>query len=821
MVLQQQDKLLTGLTSQEARERLGKFGLNILPEKPPPSSFLIFLDQFKSPLVYVLLAAALVTAILGHFPDTAIILWAVFLNTVFGFYQEQKAKKALYALSKILTPRAKVIRDGEKKIIDARELVPGDLVVLEFGDKIPADGVFVKIVDLAVNEAVLTGESQPVFKKVKDHGFMGTIVASGRAELLVTKTGVSTEMGKIAEIIGEKEEKTPLERRLAALARTLAGFVGIAALLVFVSGIIVGKSIVEMFTTAVALAVAAIPEGLVISLTVILAIGMQRILKRKALVRKLACAETLGSVTVICADKTGTLTEGKMRVVKSEFIPGVKLGIEAAAVCNNLSDPLEYAMWEWVRSKGEDPQKIVEDNPRINEVPFSVKHRFIATLHEKEIFVSGAPEILLSSSKIEEKERKIWEKKFESFAKEGLRLVGFAVVKNGELEKEFRQLKLTKALGDLSNLSFLGILGFEDPVRPEVADTLRECQKAGIAVKVITGDFLATGVSVLAKLGIKVSKDEVIEGEELAKIGKDELGKRIGKLILFARTDPFQKLKIIETLKEKGEIVAMTGDGVNDAPALAKADIGIVVSQASEVARETADMVLLDSNFATIVAAIEEGRGIFENLKKVILYLLSDAFSELLVIFGALIMNFPLPLTAGQILWINLVADGFPDLALTVDPKRKGLMGEPPVNPKENLLNPQVKALIALVSLFAGASTLLIFFLFFKQTGDLILSRSLAFALLGTNSLFYVFSCRSLRKPVWQTDIFANPWLILAVGAGFLLLASAFYLPPLVFLLGITPLGFFEWGIVVAIGFATVLIIEITKFLFMLKSKRK
>lgn len=823
VVRQAQDKLLTGLTSQEAQKRLTDFGLNILPSKPPPSSFSIFLDQLKSPLVYVLLFAALITLFLRDFPDTVIILFAVLINTILGFYQERKAKQAFYALAKILTPQAKVIRDEEKKIIDARNLVPGDLVVLEIGDKIPADGVFLQAIDLSVNEAILTGESQAVKKKENESGFMGTIVASGRGLMRVNQTGTLTKMGQIAKTLEEKEEKTPLEKQLAQLAKSLAILVGVAALFIFLSGIILGKSVIEMFTTAVALAVAAIPEGLLVSLTVILAIGMQRILKRKALVKNLASAETLGSVTVICADKTGTLTEGKMRVVKDDFVDR-QLGIKAAALCNNLHDPLEYAMWDWVKEEGEDPQKIFEDNPRLGEIPFSPKYKYKVTLHPKLLFLSGAPEIVFRKCKVQSAKDKDWERKFKEYGKEGYRLVGFAVAETqnlAEARKIFASLRPDARKRDRgsASLRFLGLLLYEDPVRPEVEQVLKECQTAGIKVKIITGDYLETSIAVLEKLGIKIKRDEVIEGEMLEKISPEELKKTIDKIVLFARSDPFQKLKIVQALKDNGEVVAMMGDGVNDAPALQAADIGIVVKESSEVAKETADIILLDSNFKTIVAAIEEGRGIFDNLQKIVLYLLADAFGELLVIFGALLMGLPLPLVAGQILWINLAADSLPDLALAVDPKRKGLMKELPRNPKENLLNLEMKFLVFLISLFAGISTLVIFSFMLRNTGDLFLSRSLAFALLGTNSLFYVFSCRSLRQPVWQTNIFSNRWLLAGVLAGFFLLVIPFYLRPLQVLLKTVPLRIDEWLIVLLLGLLVVGIIEGVKAAFSLVKK--
>lgn len=815
-----------GLTSDEAARRLKEYGPNILPEKPPPSSVLILLDQLKSPLVYILLIAAIVTFLLGHFSDMTIILLAVFLNTILGFYQEQKAKKALHALTKVLTPQTRVIRDGEKKMVAASQLVPGDLVSLETGDKIPADGVLIEVVDLAVNEAMLTGESQSVVKKENDLGFMGTMVVAGRGMIQLKKTGSFTRMGEIATSLKEKEEKTPLEKRLGLLAKNLAILVGLAAVFIFVSGILAGKSTIEMFTTAVALAVAAIPEGLLVSLTVILAIGMQRILKRKALVRNLTSAETLGSVTVICADKTGTLTEGKFKVVSWEVVDD-NLAFKLAVLCNNLTDPEEKALWDFVMTKDHfDPQRIREENPRIREIPFSSKNKFMATVHkmidnytqtaQNFLFVKGAPEKILEMSKISSLLRQDWEEKSERWASRGERVFGLAY---REVQST-RWRKGLKVQNELKDLTFLGLVGFSDPPRKEAGEVLRIIQGAGVKLKVLTGDFRVTAETILRQIGLEVKPEEILEGEEVKHFTNEELRSRISQIKLFTRVDPLDKLRIVKVLQENGEVVALVGDGVNDAPALKRAEVGVVVGEASEVAKETADIVLLDSNLGTLVSAIEEGRGIFTNLRKIILYLLADAFGELVVIFGALVAVLPLPLAAGQILWINLVSDGFPALALTVDPPKEGIMKEPPMNPKENLLNLEIKALIFLVSLFAGLSSLLIFFLFLSKTGDVIFARSLSFAILGTNSLFYVFSCRSLRQPVWRSNIFSNLWLVLGVGAGFFLLVSAFYFPPLVSVLGTVPLGIFEWGLVAATGLAVVILIESIKFVFVLKSRR-
>lgn len=805
---QDRNNFLTGLTSQEAQKRLTDFGLNILPEKPPLSSFLIFLDQFKSPLVYVLLFAAGVTLFLRDFPDTAIILLAVFINTTLGFYQERKASRALIALKKVLIPKTWVLRDGKRQFLETKFLVSGDLVFLSAGDKIPADGILTESFHLSLNEAILTGEASPVSKKEKEKVFAGTEVLTGRAVFKVEETGKNTQIGEIAEKLTKlEEEKTPLELRLSGFARQLAFFVAGSTLFIFLTGVLLGKNWTEMFTTAVAIAVAAIPEGLVVSLTVILAIGMQRILSRKALVRRLLAAETLGSVTVIAADKTGTLTLGEMKVVKTDFIDKVR-ALEACVLANNLTDPLEVALWEFAQAQNHfDPQKLVEENKRIDEWPFSPEKRFGAYLYEDRLLIAGAPEVILEKS---EKDARDWQEKIERWTGEGLRVIGFA-------EKQTEDLKEIKDK-DLDDFTFLGLVGFADPIREGVKEALEEGRGAGVKIKVITGDFRATSEVVLAKLGIKLSPEQIMEGRELESIPQEELVRKIDNLVLFARVTPSQKFKIVEALKEKGEVVAILGDGVNDALALKRADIGVVVGSASEVAKENADLVLLDSNFATILAAIEEGRAIFTNIKKIILYLLSDAFSELVLIFGALILAIPLPLTAGQILWINLLTDGFPNLALTVEPKEKNLLKRSPIDPKIALLDLPMKTLIVLISLVTGLTSLLIFIFFWQKTGDLVLARTVAFTALGVDSLLYVFSVRTLGRPLWQDGIFKNSYLVLACLVGFFIQILALYTPLFQKILRVSPLGIFEWGVVILASILVILLIEVVKLIL---GKRK
>lgn len=831
---------LQGLTEKEARKRLEQYGPNELTKKKEASDLKFLLDQFKSPLVYILVFAGLVTLFLREWTDAAVIFAAVLMNTVLGFFQERKAQKALAALRSFLVSQAKVIRNGKRKMIPTRDLVPGDLVILEIGNRIPADGVLVEATDISVNEAILTGESMPVKKQVavkhsrggvapaahrgSELVYMGTEVVTGIGQMKVTATGVKTAMGEIGKSVAELvEERTPLQIQLDQLGKILAVVVGLTAFFIFIFGEILGYEPVEMFTTSVAIAVAAIPEGLVVTLTVILSLGMQRILRRKALVRKLLAAETLGSVSVICCDKTGTLTEGEMKVVgyeteKLKNQETKKLLVKAAILCNDLRDPLEMAMMKFAERELENPktEKLKNNYPRLDEIPFSPEYKYIATLHKGGLlFVSGAPEVILKKSRITNHESRTWRKRFEEYGEKGLRLVGFAYRKISNQQSAVSNR-------DIKNLNWLGILLFEDPVRSGLAVALKECQKAGIEVKVITGDYRATAAAVLKKLAIangELQDYQVMEGEELEKISERELKKRIKEILLFARVDPQQKLKIVQVLQEEGQVVAMTGDGVNDAPAIKKADIGIVVGEGSDVARETADMVLLNSSFTTIVAAIEEGRAIFENIKKVVLYLLSDSFTEVILVAGSMILGLPLPLTAAQILWVNLVEDGLPDIALAFEPKEKDLMRERPRAKKTPILDLEMKVLIFIIGLFTDLTLLTLLYLLTKGLFHLHHIQTIIFAGLAIDSLFYVFSCRSLRKTFFHEHPFENKILNLAVIFSFVLLFLAIYLPFFQRFLGTHPLEAKEWLLVLAIGIFNITAIEITKWVFIARRK--
>lgn len=842
------DKWLEGLSSAEARESLKAYGKNEIARGRKLKGVKIFLSQFKSPLVYVLLLAAIVTFFLGEYIDTGVILFAVVVNTVLGFIQEFRAEKSLEALKEVLSPKAQVYRDGELKTIKVEEVVPGDVVFLSDEHKVPADGILIEEDGLFTIEAILTGESAPVekfdcedkackkaesieelrgiFDQVDNKylAFMGTEVKMGLGKMLVVRTGGESQMGKVASSLKESpEEKTPLQERVAKLSRQLAILVGVISTLVLVVGLLVGDELAEIFPTAVALAVAAIPEGLVVSLTVILAIGMQRILKREAVVRKLTAAETLGSVDVICADKTGTLTEGKMRV--TEAITGLeeekkdnkKMLVEAAVLCNDHRDPLEVGMSEWAQKQGEKlgvgVSSLDEEYKRLDSIPFTSANRFIATLNadggKQRIYIGGAPELVVEKSNLSEEEKKKWKEKFSQMGSRGFRLVGFGrkLVENKKKVKE----------KDLEDVEWLGVLVYEDPVREGVGKVIERVQEAGVAVKVITGDYRETAVAVLRQIGLlgEDIEGKVVEGKELEGLESKELAELIDEVVLFARTSPEQKLKIVEALKERGHVVAMTGDGVNDAPALKRADIGIVVSSASDVSQETADMVLLDNNFKTIVAAIREGRGIYDNLKKIIVYLLSDAFAEIIVVVVSIALGWPLPLVAVQILWINLVSDGFPDLALTVEPRERDVLNDPPRKKSDHLIDSEVLTLIVLISVVAAAMTLGAFAYFWHGLeAELIHARTVAFVMLGVNSLFYVFSSRSLSRPVWEVKIGRNKWLLGAVLLGLILQVSVIYVPALQLVFETVALGWFEWLVVISGSLLLMGVVEGVKFAY-------
>ncbi|MEE9406319.1 MAG: HAD-IC family P-type ATPase, partial [Candidatus Aenigmarchaeota archaeon] len=731
-----------GLSKGDAKKRLEKHGLNKLPEKKRVEPLSIFASQFKSFLIFILIVATAISFLIGEYLDGWVILVILIANAALGFVQEYKAEKALMALKQLAVPQATVRRDGKLFVVPATEIVPGDVVVLEEGEKIPADCRLISVSELTMDESMLTGESTPVHKDVRAVGdvpvadrkcmaFMGTIVSYGRAEALVTSTGLGTEIGKIAGMLKGPEETTPLQKRLSNFGRWLGAIILIVIAVIFSLQMLRGGDMAEMFVTAIALAVAAVPEGLPAVVTITLAIGVSIMARKNSLIRRLATVETLGSTTVVCADKTGTMTTNEMTVQKlwvngkhvevtglgfepkgtfrgaSAKDKGMRLLSEIAAFCNNstlqhidekwkiLGDPTEGALMVMAAKAGVKPD--MKGYERLKEIPFSSERKMMSTVYKtpkgRLAYVKGAPEVVLErctniygGARMDKKEKEEVLKSFDSMAKEGLRVLGLAyrTVKAGEKNVE-------------KGLTFVGLAGMIDPPREEVKDAIKMLAGAGMRTVMITGDHKITALAIARKLGlVENHKGQVLEGKEMEGMGDKKLDSLVGGVNVYARVSPEHKVRILEALKRIGNIVAMTGDGVNDAPALKKADIGVAMGlRGTDVSREASDMVLLDDNFATIARAVEEGRGIYDNIRKFVRFLLAANTGEIMVVALAVFAGLPLPLLAIQILWMNLLTDGLPAVALSFDPKSKDVMERPPRKPKEGILHGTVDFIIA------------------------------------------------------------------------------------------------------------------------------
>lgn len=829
----------TGLKEKEIKARQKKWGLNLLPKEEPLSQTKIFIEQFKSPLIYILVIAGAATLFFREFTDGIVIFGAVILNTFVGFLQEKKASQTLRELKKAVKHETEVLRENNLKIVDSAELVPGDIIILVPGAKVPADGRIIECHDLRINEMALTGEWLPAGKCNKSLSkntpladrdnmvYMGTIIESGKAKIVVTETGGKTEIGKVAEIIKEtKEEKTPYQKKLAHFSRIIGILIVLICIGIFIEGVLTGEKLIEMFKTVIAVAVAAIPEGLPVAMTVILSLGMQRILRKKGLVRKLASAETLGSTSVICTDKTATLTEGKMKV---DQVTGDKnLAIRAGALTSEAfienpdepernwifrGRPTDKALLYVGIKAGLDKRKIYEKN-KIEELPFNPINKFASVLYleknEKILYSCGAPEKILEICKLKMGEKEELKKQLDQFARKGLRVVGCAY-KKAESEKPIDKL--------IQNLNFIGFIALKDPIRKDVKEAIATCRAAGMRPIIVTGDHKFTAKAVAEELGFIIKEENIMEGKELDGISDEEFLKKLKKIQIYARVEPRHKMKIIEAWQEAGEVVAMTGDGINDAPALKKADIGVALGSGTEVAKETSDLVLLDDGFSVIVSAIEEGRAIIDNIRKVITYLLTSSFTEVILVGVAILFGFPLPISAVQILWVNLIEDGLPNTTLAFEPKEKDLMEQKPQGHDIPLLTREMKAIIFIIGLITDFLLLALFFWLWNQTGNLAYVRTMVFAGLTIDSLFYIFSCKSLRKNLWQINIFSNKYLIIAWVVGAILLVSAIHLAPLQALLETVPLNLYDWSIILGLGLTKLVLIETTKWYFIIKKE--
>lgn len=826
-----------GIRDEEAKERRRIFGPNLIEDGASYSRLGIVWNQIQSPLIFILIIAGAVTLLLKEWIEAGVILAAVIANTALGFWQENKAERVLEILKTYVRTRVRVRRDGGEREIDASELVPGDVVHLTQGDRVPADCRVIFANALETDESVLTGESLPEAKAspalpvatvLADRSSMlysGTVTAQGLGEAMVTATGGFTEFGKIAALSAEKERPpTPLQQSITGFARLMGIFVVVAVLGMFAVGIFSGREFLEMFLIAVAIAVSAVPEGLPIALTVILSVGVERLASIKGVVRRLLAAETLGSASIILTDKTGTLTQAKMELTavtpygngnSPEALLKKALAITDVALENpdapqeawRISGrPLEVALVKGGAGKGIMLPDVLEQTRALDRLPFGSSYKYSAAIIENdngsETVLFGAPEIILEFTETagEEKARILAE--IETRARSGERVLGIAA-KNGKEKLLARHF---------SGFSFLGIFAFRDPLRPGVDAAIRKMASAGVKTVIVTGDHQGTAEAVARELGMVDGKGAVLTGDDMSHLSEEALYERAGEVAVFARVTPEQKTKLVELYQRRGEVVAVTGDGVNDAPALKRADIGVAVGSGTDVAKDAADLVLLDDNFEIIVAAIEEGRKIIGNIRKVIVYLLSDAFDELFLIGGALIVGVALPLNALQILFVNFFSDSFPAIAFAFE---EGVddFGKRPRRLSGNIFDRPMKMLIFVIG--ASTSALLFFlYLFMLKYGfDPDLTRTFIFASFASYTLILAFSLRSLEKSIFSYNPFSNRYLTGGVALGIFLTLGAVYLPFLQSVLGTQPLPFFWLLGVAGVGMANIAAVETAKLI--------
>ena len=883
-----------GLSEEEVLRRRERFGLNELQEAPRRTIWQMLLDQFNQFLVIILIAAAIVSAVIGwfeynktgdivEFVDAAAIMAIVILNAILGVVQEGRAEEALAALKKMAAPNAHVLRDGYTHTVPSRDLVPGDVVLLETGNYVPADVRLLESVNLRIEEASLTGESVAVGKDARDvlpaeavlgdrrnMAFMSTVVTYGRGKGLVVATGMETEIGKIAEMIQSyEEEQTPLQVKLDQLGRTLGTITLVICALVGIIGIVRDTqlavllnqgpaayfglpetipTLVEMFMVAVSLAIAAVPEGLPAVVTIALAIGMQEMIKRHALIRRLPAVETLGSATAICSDKTGTLTQNEMTAVQMyvdrtlltitgegykpegqfldgdepvglEGYPGMRLLLRAGLLCSDArlekiqdngsvqwriaGDPTEGAFVVAAAKAGYWKDELSREYPRLAEIPFDSERKRMTTFHPDPryggyvAYMKGAPDIVLGLCNrvledgvmrplTEERRRNIMEEN-EALAANALRVLGVAFRPLDAIPENPRPEEAER------DFTFIGLLGMIDPARPEVAPAIETARRAGIETVMITGDYLNTAVAIGKEIGLLREGDRAITGAELDRISDEELAAQIEEIAVYARVSPQHKVKIVEAFKARGHIVAMTGDGVNDAPALKRASIGVAMGiTGTDVSKETADMVLTDDNYASIVSAIEQGRVIYANIRKFVYYLLSCNMAEITVLLVAMLIGWPLPLVPIQLLVLNLITDGAPALALGVEKGDPDIMDRPPRPVDEPIINKDMVIGIIVQTIAITVAVLSAFHL--GMPGGVEHARTMAFATLSISELFRAYTSRSERYSLWSIGVFSNKWMQWAVLLSLVILLAIIYVPFLDPIFGTTFLTATDWA---------------------------
>jgi Ca2+-transporting ATPase len=860
-----------GLSEEEAKARLRNFGYNEFEKRKRISPFRIFLLQFKNVFTLILLAAIVISVIIGlyeagvepraateTYTDALVIGAIVILNAVVGFIQEYRSEKAIEAMEKMVAPKARVLRDDREMIIPAREVVPGDILILETGDRVAADARVLEAAELRANEAVLTGESVPVNKSPmvlpesvqvserRNMVFAATHVVYGRGKAVVVATGMNTEFGEIAKMVqAVKKEEIPLKAKIDKFAKRLGLAVVAAAATILLLEFVRNKAVsIQIFMTSVALAVSAVPEGLPAIVTVTLALGARELARRNAVVRRLASVETLGSTTVICSDKTGTLTKGEMTVrkifVNNQMIevtgsgysasgkfyrnekqinphdePEARLLLEAGVLCNNaafdgstiLGDPTEAALIVVAAKAGMQKTNVEGKYPRVSEIPFSSERKRMTTIHRLQdgryiAFTKGSPEIVLQlcgyihrdgeEVKLEGAEKNSILRMNDEMAGQALRVL--AVAYKNLPREEFNVTQVEH------NMVFIGLVGMIDSPREEALEAVRLCQEAGIKVVMITGDHKLTAMAIAKEIGIYKEGDLTLTGVELDRLSDDEFEKIVENVTVYARVSPEHKLRIVKALKKKGRIVAMTGDGVNDAPALKQADIGIAMGiTGTDVAKEASDMILADDNFATIVRAVEGGRIIYDNIRKFIRFLLALNFTELILVGSFALAGLPLPLLPAMILWLNLVTDGPPAIALGKDPPADDVMKKPPRSPKEALLHGMFPFILAstLIQLVAEVTA---FWWGFTVSGYIEKARTMVFLVACFYELVVVWNCRSESKNAFKVGFLTNKWLLIGVFISVLSTLAVVFVPMLMVTFHVVLLDVFEWIIVICLS---------------------
>lgn len=859
-----------GLSNVEAEKRLLEVGLNELPQEEGEPVWKLFLNQFHSPLMYLMMLATIISYVIGNTSDTIFIVVVMVSNSLVGFYQEHKANKSLAALKGLVKQKTRVWRGGREQEILVSELVPGDIVVLRVGDKVPADGRIFELNGLRISEANLTGESQPVEKQlaaspedaeIADRtcmAFMGTIVEEGSAKIVIVETGIRTEYGDIVMMLeSTPEEPTPLQKTIAKLSKVVGIFISAVIFLILLEGVITGRPFNEIFAVALALFVSAIPEGLLPAITIVLTLGMRRIVKKKGLVRRLAATETLGGVTVICTDKTGTLTQGTMAVSAIVTAEGV---IEIDEQTTSLSQMAEFALKTSVISSDafvENPDApsdkliirgrltekaflqsgyqfdlkkdiIEKEYSTLGTLFFSSEHKYSATVRQTpsgsiELYTIGAPEKILdhveylqtATGKIKKGSPEYTEMIhiMDEYVKEGFRVIGCAYRELSHFEKS------EEVNNEVKDLTLIGFIALNDPIRKEVPHAFEKTRKAGIKTVIVTGDNHMTAKAIAEKIGFSIVEDQILIGHQIEEMSDEQLRAAAKNTILYARVSPRHKLRIVQAFQELGEVVAMFGDGVNDAPALKAANIGVAVNAEVDAAREVADIVLLDSGFGTIVKAIEQGRIIFNNIRRVFLYLITQDFSQFFIFLLSIALGLPLPLIAAQLLFVNLVESGLPDIALTTEEEHDGIMDVPPRKPNESVVNRPTLLWMISSFLISGIIAMLLYVSTYLITGNLLLTRTMVMVLMCLESLFLAFSLRSFNKQIWRLDIFNNLWVTGSVLLSFIMVICAIYIPSLQKILTTVSLTPLHWTCILLANLCEIILIDWFKLRYL--SSRK